>query len=170
VKDALSLIEGFFGDSLSLGIEMVVELLQVDQRHLGGFLDLADDFLSEIVEMLFGIHEFLEVDHRVKVSNDKELVLASSNIHVNLVHGDILSVATVGVLLHLGVVVLHGISGDSEREGSSFLYMVQEVPGGRRVGIFLLTEALHFGGLEHVMKLVIVWVFGTLIVVHFKHS
>ena len=34
VEDALGFVEGFVGDQLTLGVQMVVKLLQVDQRNL----------------------------------------------------------------------------------------------------------------------------------------
>ena len=120
--------------------------------------------------MLFGIHEFLEVDHRVEVSDDKELVLAACNIYVNLVHRDVFRVASVGILLHLGVVFLHSIGLNTERERGSLFDVIKEVPGCRSVGIFFLSEALHLCGLKHIVEFVVVRVLGTLVVVHLKHA
>lgn len=133
-------------------------------------MDLTNDFLSEIVEVLFGIHEFLQVDHRVEVSDDKKLVLAACNIHINLVHRDVFRVASVGILLHLGVIFLHSIGFDTERERSSLFDVVEEIPGCRGVGIFFLSEALHLCGLKHVVEFVVVRIFGTLVVVHLEHA
>ena len=42
---------------------MVIQFLQVDQGDFRTFLNLSDDLLSEIVEVLFGVHELLKIYH-----------------------------------------------------------------------------------------------------------
>lgn len=86
VKNALSLVECLLGDALALLVKMAVKFLQVDERDFGGLLNLAHNFLSEVIEVLFGIHELLKINHGVQVAHDKELVLAPGHIHVDLVH------------------------------------------------------------------------------------
>ena len=48
--------------------------------------------------------------------------------------------------------------------------MVEEVPSRRLVGVFFLSETLNFCSLQHVVQLVIVWIFAALVVVHLKHA
>ena len=87
-------------------------------------MDLPDDLLSEVVEVLLGVHELLEVDHRVEVSDDEELVLAAGHVDIHLVHRDVLGEASVGVLLHLRVIIVHLVSSDVERKWGSLLSMI----------------------------------------------
>ena len=86
---------------------MVVELLQINKRNLRRFLNLANNLFGEVVKMFLGVHKFLKIDHRVKVTHDKEFVLAASHIHIDLVHRDVLGVASICILLHFWVVILH---------------------------------------------------------------
>ena len=114
VEDALGLIESLLGDALALSIEVAIKLLQVDERDFRRLLDLAHNFLSEIVEVFFGIHELLEINHGVEVTDDEELVLAAGHVHIDLVHRDVLRISSISVPLHLWVVVLHSLSTNIE--------------------------------------------------------
>ena len=96
--------------------------------------------------------------------------MAARDVDIDLVHGDVLRITAVRVLLHLWVVVLHDLSPNVERERSSLLDMVQEVPRGRLVSILLFSKPLHFCRLEHVVELVVVWIFAALVVVHLEHA
>ena len=64
---------------------MRVQLFEVDQGHLRTFLNLSDNLLCEVVEMLFGVHELLKVDHGVEVAHHEELVRRARHIHRHLV-------------------------------------------------------------------------------------
>lgn len=131
---------------------------------------MTHDFIGEIIEVLLGIHELLKIDHRVEVTYDEKLVLTASHVDIDLVHRDILGVATVSVFLHFGVILLHLIWSYAKRKRSTFLNVVQEIPSCGRVGVFFLTKALYFGSLKHVVQLVIVEIFSALVVIHFKHT
>ena len=86
MEDALRFVEGLVGDLLALFVQMIIELLQVNERDFRRLLDLPHDLLSEVVEVLLGVHELLEIHHRVEVSDDKELVLAAGHVDIHLVH------------------------------------------------------------------------------------
>ena len=87
-------------------------------------MDLPDYLLSEVVEVLLGVHELLEIHHRVEVSDDEELILAAGHVDVHLVHRDVLGEASVGVLLHLRVVLVHLVGGNVERKWGSLLSVI----------------------------------------------
>lgn len=131
---------------------------------------MTHNFLGEIVEVFFSIHELLKIDHRVEVTYDEKLVLTTSYVDIDLVHGDVLGVAAVSVFLHFRVILLHLIWSDVKRKRSTFLNVIQEIPSSGCVGIFFLTKALYFGSLKHVVQLVIVEILGALVVIHFKHT
>ena len=63
MEDTFCLVECLLGDALALIVEMTVKLLQVDEGDFGGLLDLAHNLFSEVVEVLFGVHELLKIDH-----------------------------------------------------------------------------------------------------------
>ena len=149
---------------------MVVQLLKIDQTDFRGLLDLSNNFLSEVIEVLFGVHELLEVDHGVEVTHDEELVLTASHVNVNLVHRNVLRVASVRVLLHLRIVVLHLTCWDVEGEGGTLLNVVKEVPRSRRVSVLVLAKTVHFSRREHLVKPLVVRVLNALIVLHLKHA
>ena len=133
-------------------------------------MDLPHNLLSEVVEVLLGVHELLEIDHRVEVSDDEQFVLAAGHVDIHLVHGDVLGEASVSVLLHLGVVLLHLVGSDVERKWGSLLRMIQEVPCCRTISVLFFTESLNFCSLEHVMQLVVVGVFLAFVFAHLEHS
>jgi len=103
---------------------MAIQLLKVNKRDFGRFLNLANDFLSEVVEVFFRIHKLLQIDHRVEVSDNKQFILATADVDIDFVHGNVLGVATVCVSLHLRVVIFHLIGWYIEREWGTFLDMV----------------------------------------------
>ena len=133
MENSFGLVESLFRNDLALIIQVTIKPLQIDKGKFRRFLNLAHNFFSKLVEVLLGVHELLMIDHGVQITDDKKPVLATSNIHTNLVHGDILGVAAIRILLHLGVIFLHGICIDVEREGSSLLNVIQEVPRSRLV-------------------------------------
>ena len=46
---------------------------------------MADNLLSEVVEVLSGVHQLLEVNHRIQVPHHEELILTAGDIDSNLV-------------------------------------------------------------------------------------
>ena len=149
---------------------MVVEFLEINQGNFRRLLNLADNFLCEIVKVLFGVHKLLKIDHRIEVAHDEKFVLASTHVDSHLVHRDILRISAVGVFLHLRIVFLKCVTGQVEREGRSFLNVVEEIPRGGRICVFFLSQALHFGGGEHFMETLVVGVFTAFVVSELEHT
>jgi len=71
VQDSFGLVESLLRNALPLSVQMAVKLLQVDEGDFAGLLNLAHNLLSEVVEVFFGVHELLEVDHGVEVTHHK---------------------------------------------------------------------------------------------------
>ena len=94
--------------------------------------------------MLLGVHKLLKVNHRIEVTHNEKLVLASAHVDSHLVHRNILRVRAVGVLLHLGIVFLKCITSQVKREGRSFFDVFEEIPCSCRISVFFLAEPLHF--------------------------
>ena len=86
VQDAFGLIQSFVTDALALGVQMAIQFLKVDKRDFGRFLNLANNFLSKVVEVLLRIHQLLQIDHRVEVSDNEEFILTTADVNIDLVH------------------------------------------------------------------------------------
>ena len=70
-----NLILRFEGDRFPRLVDVArLQGLHVDAADLSGLLNLAHDFFCELIEVLPGVHDFLEVDHGGQIAHDEQLL------------------------------------------------------------------------------------------------